>query len=250
MRLRLVLVEPRYEGNVGSVARAMMNFGFQDLVLVNPCPIEDFGRAMASHAGAFLARARTVSSLEEATRGADLVVGTTGKSLENVDRHLRLHLRFPFFTPRELKEKLAGKDGEVALLLGREDIGLSNFELMACDMVVIIPTSQSYPVMNLSHAAAVLLYELGHVEAGETKLASEGSLQLLRERTRTMLLQAGYPAHKVEYTLLMLRRVLGRSELTEREARTLLGIIKSLSWRIGQGPSSREEEDEGEPERD
>jgi tRNA/rRNA methyltransferase len=249
MILRLVLVEPRYEGNVGSVARAMTNFGFQDLVLVNPCHIEEFGRAMASHAGAVLARARTVSSLEEATRDADLVVGTTGKSLENVDRHLRLHLRFPFITPHELKEKLAGKDGEVALLLGREDVGLSNSELMACDMVVIIPTSQSYPVMNLSHAAAVLLYELGQVEGGETRLASGSSLQLLREKTRSVLLQAGYPAHKVEYTLLMLRRILGRSGLTEREARTLLGVIKSLSWRISQGPSS-EKEDEVVGERD
>ena len=240
MMLRLVLVEPRYEGNVGSVARVMLNFGFQELVLVNPCPIEDFGRAMASHAGEVLARARTVSSLEEATGGADLVVGTTGKRLENVDRHLRLHLRVPFLIPHELKEKLQGKEGEVALLLGREDIGLTNSELMACDMVAIIPTSQSYPVMNLSHAAAVLLYELGQVEGGKTRLASRESRQILLDRTRSMLLEAGYPAHKVEYTLLMFRRILGRAELTEREARTLLGVVKSLCWKINHDPSRGE----------
>jgi tRNA/rRNA methyltransferase len=240
MILRLVLVEPRYEGNVGSVARAMLNFGFQDLVLVNPCPIEDFGRAMASHAREVLEKAKIVSTLEEATRGVNLVVGTTGKRLENVDRHLRLHLRFPFLTPQELKEKLAGKEGEVALLLGREDIGLSNLELMACDVVVIIPTSQSYPVMNISHAAAVLLYELGQVEGGKTRLASRDSLQILLDRTRSLLLGASYSAHKVEYTLLLFRRILGRAELTEREARTLLGVVKSLCWKVNHGPSSRE----------
>jgi tRNA/rRNA methyltransferase len=198
---------------------------------------------MASHAGEVLARARTVSTLDEAVRGADLVVGTTGKRLENEDRHLRLHLRMPFLTPQELKGKLAGREGEVALLLGREDIGLTNAELMACDMVAIIPTSRSYPVMNISHAAAVLLYELGQVEGGKTRLASGDSLQILLDRTRTMLLEAGYPAHKVDYTLLMFRRILGRAELTEREARTLLGVVKSLCWKIKHRPSSGEGEE-------
>jgi tRNA/rRNA methyltransferase len=226
----------------------MLNFGFQGLVLVNPCPIEDFGRAMASHAKEVLARARTVSTFDEAVRGADLVVGTTGKRLENEDRHLRLHLRVPFLTPHELKEKLQGKEGEVALLLGREDIGLSNSELMACDVVAIVPTSRGYPVMNISHAAAVLLYELSQVEVGRTRLAGRESRRILLERTRSLLLEAGYPAHKVEFTLLMLRRILGRAELTEREARTLMGVVKSLSWKISRGPSSGEGAEGGEDE--
>ncbi|MDM7934954.1 MAG: TrmH family RNA methyltransferase, partial [Methanothrix sp.] len=99
MRLRVVLVEPMYDGNVGSVARAMKNFGFHDLVLVNPCKIDDFGRAMSSHARDVLEEARVVGTLEEAIAGANLVVGTTGKRLENEERHLRLHLRVPCLTP-------------------------------------------------------------------------------------------------------------------------------------------------------
>ena len=66
MNLRVVLVEPLYEGNVGSVARAMKNFGFHDLVMVNPCKIEDFGSAMASHARDVLQMARTYAGLPEA----------------------------------------------------------------------------------------------------------------------------------------------------------------------------------------
>jgi len=249
MDLRIVLVEPLYDGNVGSVARAMKNFGFSELVLVKPCRIDDFGRAMASHARDILESARTVQTVDEALEGANLAVGTTGKRMGNEQRHLRLHLRVPCLSPEQLAAKLAGKEGTVALLLGREDIGLTNQELEKCDMVVSIPTSPDYPIMNLSHAATVLLYELSRIEDGRRDMASRLSLQLLQDRAADLFGEAGYPEHKVEYSVLMLRRILGRAELTEREARTLLGIIKSLRWKIASGKSGattaiREEEKE------
>ncbi len=235
MKLKVILVEPLYEGNVGSVARAMKNFGFHDLVLVNACPIEDFGSAMASHARDVLQMARSFATLPEALAGADLVVATTGKRLDEAQHHLRLHLRVPCFTPAKLAEKLAGKVGTVALLLGREDCGLNSEELALCDMLVSIPTSSEYPVMNLSHSAAVLFYELSQDEnpdASKVEMASGESLSLLQEKTRLLLAEVGYPLHKVEFTLLMLRRILGRAELTQREARTLLGLIKRIRWKI------------------
>lgn len=245
VKLCLVLVEPMYDGNVGSVARAMKNFGFHDLVLVNPCQIDDFGRAMSSHARDVLEGARVVESLEKAIEGANLIVGTTGKRLENEERHLRLHLRVPCLTPAELREKLEGKSGEMALLLGREDVGLTNEELMICDIVVSIPTSEDYPIMNISHAAAVLLYELSRTKEGETDMASRESLGLLQDRARAMLREVSYPEHKVEYIVLMFRRIFGRAELTEREARTILGVIKNIRWRI-----SQERALEAEPSKD
>lgn len=249
MNLRVVLVEPLYEGNVGSVARAMKNFGFEELVLVNPCRIEDFGLAMASHARDVLQGARTVHSLDEALEGANLVVGTTGKRLEEQQRHLRLHMRVPCLMPEELSRKIQGKEGTVALLLGSEDCGLTNDELAVCDLVVSIPTSMKYPIMNLSHAAAILFYELSRVEAGAVEMAHRESLQLLHDRFRSLLQEAGYPEHKVEFTQIMLRRVLGRAELTEREARTLLGVIKNIRWRMGTSdekcPSHQDLDDPG-----
>lgn len=92
MNLRVVLVEPMYDGNVGSVARSMKNFGFDQLVLVNPCQIDDFGMAMASHAKDILEKAKVVATLEEAVNGASLVVGTTGKRIGEDHKHLRLHI--------------------------------------------------------------------------------------------------------------------------------------------------------------
>jgi len=211
----------------------MKNFGFKDLVLVNPCRIEDFGSAMASHARDVLQMSRTVSSLQEALEGTNLVVGTTGKRLEEAKHHLRQHLRVPCLAPWELAEKLRGKDGTVALLLGREDCGLDSEELAICDMIVSIPTSEKYPVLNISHAAAILFYELSIIENGSYQMAKRESLLLLQDRCKSLLQEVGYPEHKIEFTVLMLRRVLGRAELTEREARTLLGIIKNIRWKIG-----------------
>jgi len=235
MNLKVILVEPLYDGNVGSVARAMKNFGFHDLVLVNPCKIEDFGLAMASHARDVLQMSRSFKSLQQALQGCDLVVGTTGKRLDTAQHHLRLHLRVPYLTPAQLAKKLSGRDGTVALLLGREDCGLSSLELALCDVLVSIPTKDEYPVMNLSHSAAILFYELSQLDGGEGKgveMANGESLSLLQDKTRSLLSEVSYPLHKVDFTLLMLRRILGRSELTEREARTLLGLIKRVRWRI------------------
>jgi tRNA/rRNA methyltransferase len=232
MNLRVVLVEPIYEGNIGSIARAMKNFGFHELIMVNPCQIEDFGLAMASHAKDILESARSVSCLEEAIEDANLVIGTTGKRLGNEQKHLRLHLRVPCLSPHELVEKLQGRSGIVALLLGREDIGLTSQELAGCDLLASVPTSRLYPIMNISHAAAILLYELSQISEGEIHLASRESLLRLVDRSRSLLEEVKYPEHKVDFTVIMFKRILGRAELTEREARTLLGIIKSIRWRI------------------
>jgi TrmH family RNA methyltransferase len=243
MHLRVVLVQPLYEGNVGSVARAMKNFGYHDLVMVNPCRIDDFGLAMASHARDVLQMSRSFSCISEAIAGANLVVGSTGKRLDAAQHHLRLHLRVPCLAPAELAGKLQGKEGTVALLLGREDCGLNSEELAICDLLVSIPTCEEYPVMNLSHSAAVLFYELSNNRnqgCGRVEMARRESLDLLAERSRALLSEVSYPQHKEEFTLLMLRRILGRAELTEREARTLLGLIKKIRWRIKDAEMDKE----------
>jgi len=247
MRLLVVLVEPIYEGNVGSVARAMKNFGFCDLVLVRPCKIEDFGLAMASHARDLIEGARVVDSIEEAVAGANLVVGTTGVRGNSTDRHLRV----PSLSPKELAERLGGTAGEVALLLGREDDGLSCDELAACDIVVSIPTASEYPIMNLSHAAAVLFYELSSVEPGDLALASPENLDRLLDHFRAALLASEYHQHKLDKTMLMLKRIFGRAQLTDREVQTLRGVVRNLRWGAEHrgGEFDDEVEDERPPEK-
>ncbi|MFQ6073451.1 MAG: RNA methyltransferase, partial [Methanosarcinales archaeon] len=227
--IQIILVQPKYEGNLGSVARVMKNFGFKKLILVNPCKIDKTAKIMSAHAKDVLENAIIVNSIEDAIIESDIVVGTTGRlRLPNRSRLRREgrrfagvrgikkdeHIRMPFFTPKELKNKLNGRSGVIAILFGREDNGLSNTELKLCDMILTIPTSEEYPIMNLSHAVAVVLYELSNIQSGEICLASGMDLRLLYEHFEEFLNDINYPEHKKNKTSLMIRRVLGRAELT------------------------------------
>ncbi|MCW3129914.1 MAG: RNA methyltransferase [Methanophagales archaeon] len=228
MEIRTILVEPKLEENIGAVARAIKNFGFSELYLVNPPAIGEKAMAVASHAYDVLRACEKVNSVEEAIEDSTIVAGTTS-------RH---HLRMPFFSPRELKDKVKGigKSSILSILFGSEDTGLRREELMLCDLVVCIPTSSGYPVMNLSHAVAVVLYELSEVDggmaAGTVKLASIEDKERLFMHMKTFLDEIGYKEHKKDKTMLMLRRILGRAELTEREVQTLRGILRKAEWKI------------------
>ena len=227
--VRVVLVEPLYQGNVGSVARVMKNFGFSDLVLVNPCKLEGEARAMSSHARDVLENALITGSLAKAIEDANLVIGTTGITGLKQDEHLRL----PAYEPREIKDKLKGMGGTVALLFGREDNGLTNDELKTCDMILSVPASNEYPIMNLSHAAAIVLYELSDARVGDKPLAGQFDLKLLHEHIAEVLEDIGYPAHKKNKTLLMFKRILGRSQLIQRELQTLRGVLREIQRNLG-----------------
>ena len=227
MDFRVVLVEPLYQGNVGSVTRAMKNFGFSDLLLVNPCKLEGEARAMSSHARDILANARIVTTLEEAIDDCSIVIGTTGISGSRFD----LHLRVPGYSPVEIKERLKGMDGRVAILFGREDHGFTREELKKCDLIMTIPTSGIYPVMNLSHAVAVVLYEFNDIEVGDTPLADSLDMRLLYEHLSELIDNIDYPFHKREKTKLMLKRIFGRACLLPREVHTLHGIMRKIQRR-------------------
>jgi len=224
LTVRVVLVEPAFEGNVGSVCRAMKNFGFSDLWLVRPCPLGGAARAMASHATEVLEEVITVSTLEEALQNVDVVVGTTGKPGDTLKEHRRL----PYFTPAELRTLLEDKKGRVAILFGRENCGLSNEELERCDVVVTVPASEEYPILNLSHAAAIVLYELCGLEGGDFPLASGDLMELLYSHFESLLTEVNHPDHKRDKTLLMIRRILGRAMLNRREYFTLMGVLRDI----------------------
>ena len=244
MQLRTVLVEPKLEENIGAVARVLKNFGFSEFFLVNPAPTNpragEKAVAVASHAHDVLTGCEVVGTVQEAVAGSAAVVGTTSKHGVSPNKHLRM----PFFSLRELREKVEGfgSGGVLSVLFGREDTGLRNEELGLCDLVVCIPTSPDYPAMNLSHAVAVLLYELswarergGEVSpAGASELATTAAKEQLFAHARSFFDEIGYKEHKKEKTLLLLRRILGRAGLTAREVQTLRGILRKAEWKIGE----------------
>ena len=228
-RIRVILVEPKNEGNVGAVARAMRNFGAAELVLVRPCPIGDEARKRAMHGIDLLAAAKTVPNFGAAVRGADLLVGTSGIDTSSEKHFARIAIR-----PRDMAERTAAVRGTLALAFGREDFGLSEEELARCDLLVKIPAADAYPILNLSHAAAILLYEL-HAARAPRKAIREASgmeKEKLHEALAALMEVTDYPPHKRARTKVMFRRLVGRAVPSKWEFHALMGVLQRATKRI------------------
>lgn len=215
----IIVVEPKYEGNIGAIARVMKNFGFKNLILVNPCEIKEDAYKRAMHSTDILEKAKIVKSFDNAIKKIDYIVGTTG--VVGGKSNLR-----SFLTPRKFSEKVKELRGNIGLIFGREDIGLLNEELKKCDIVVNIPTAE-YPIMNLSHAVAIVLYELfiSEKKEREQRKASFFEKKKLFEKFENYLLTIDYPKHKKEKTETIFKRVIGRAMLSELEFYTLMGVF-------------------------
>jgi TrmH family RNA methyltransferase len=255
----VVVVEPETPGNVGTIARAMKNFGLSELKLVNPPPLEPDGEAygFAGHAREDVLPAAEEITFEEVVETYH-TVGCT--AITNEDS--RRHVRFPFRTPRELAESLETVDAPTALVFGREGRGLNNDELAQLDEVCSIPASADYPVLNLGQAATVLMYELRELTVDETQLpevdharASEAEIERFYDFFEDFLDAAEHRDHKREKTRRMMRRLVGRAHPTDREISTLTGLFRRGADRIrnprpGTGDDADgTERDPGEEER-
>jgi tRNA/rRNA methyltransferase len=236
--ISFVLVEPLHEGNVGFAARVMKNFGFSDLVLVNPCPLADLALACAMHASDVLENARTMT-MDEVFSGYQLIVAATGAYSKSVCRSTRM----PYYSPREIREQIRKVKGKVAILFGRENRGLSNDEVRKCDLICTIPASLDYPILNISHAVGIICYELADLPGGTYSLAGREEMERLYEHLDTFLDRIDHPDFKRQNTLLMARRILGRTRLTTREVTTIHGILRRAEWHMKE---EKPEEKEGE----
>ncbi|MFO7872353.1 MAG: RNA methyltransferase [Candidatus Undinarchaeales archaeon] len=225
--ISVILDQPLYQGNIGSVARAMKNFGLSKLVLIGETEIGEEARKMAVHAQDVLKNAEKIESFEKTVKNFDLVIGTSSEKTDRDDYFLRMSL-----TPEEMREKIEKTEGELALVFGKEDIGLTNEQLELCDFVVNIPTSSEYKTMNLSHSAAVLFYELFKFEEKETiRLAGRKEKDIIYEKFEEILEKTDYTEDKIKIFISMLRKILGRANLTGREASTLIGVLKEIDNR-------------------
>lgn len=218
----VILVEPKVEGNIGAAARAMKNFGISDLRLVKPCDVGDDAYKRAMHAGDVLDNARSFKNLDVALKDIDYIIGTSGIESISDKKYLRKNI-----TPKELASKTTEIEGMSGVLFGREDFGLYNAELEKCDVVVTIPSHPDYPILNLSHSVAVILYELFVTKAKRTgtRKASGFERDKLIEHFENFLEYIEYPEHKRKNTTVMFQRVLGRAALSKWEFHCLMGVF-------------------------
>ena len=218
----MVLVEPRVDGNVGAVARAMANFGFRELCMVNPCTLTDEAFKRAKHANYILKEATIVSSFEDAIADCFHVVGTSGIVTAGEKHYIRIPL-----TPKEFTDRLEGVEEKIALVFGREDMGLSQEQLARCDLLVSIPSHEEYPILNLSHAVTIVLYELYQrsIDVGSPKKASEPERERLIRFFDDLLDAINYPEFRRERTSIMFRRIMGRALPSRWEFHTIMGVF-------------------------
>jgi tRNA/rRNA methyltransferase len=227
---RIILVNPRNDGNVGAVVRSMGNFGLKELYLVSPCEITEEAYKRAKHAGNILRQAKVVESLDQALEGCDLVVGTSGIVTAGEKHYVRIPL-----SPREFAERVKGYDESVAILFGPEDTGLLQEDLMRCDILVNIPSSEGYPILNLSHAAIIIMYELFQVKpkkAGGPRPTNEQEREKLLLFFDDLLDAVDYPDFRRERTKVMFRRLMGRAIPTKWEFHTIMGVLGDAAKKI------------------
>ena len=226
----VAVVDAETPGNVGTIARAAKNFGLSDLLLVDPPDLDPDGEAYG-----FAGQARE-DVLPEARELSfeDLVaeyhtVACTAVTNEDATSHVR----YPVLEAADLADRLAGVEGPVAIVFGRERVGLANDELARCDEVCAIPASAAYPSLNLGQAATVVLYELRNLTVEDSQLpanpherAPPAEVERLHDQFADYLAAIQHPAEKRAKAGRLFRRLIGRADPTPREARTLTGLFR------------------------
>ena len=241
---RIVLVEPLYSGNVGSVCRAMANMGVRDLVLVKPQIVDGWaeGERLAVHAIDLLQARREVATLAGAVDDCVAVVGATAR-LGLYRQHVR--------TPRESAAELVNLSakGRVALVFGREDKGLFNDEIGICTHLIRIPTSGEYVSLNLSQAVMVCCYEmflaLDSYEPPQEKsdIATAGHRLQMMKMWRQLLLEIGFmKPDKADHMMQGVQRVFARGAVTRDDVDILMGMARQADWAAKRGQKNAGDE--------
>lgn len=231
MKIYTVFVEPKTSGNIGFLARSMKNFGLKKLVLINPCKLENDAYYQAMHARELVQDAMIYDNLEEFIKDNKItsVIGTTGTPGGSYNIK-----RIPI-TPDELG-KTMHVDGNIALLFGREGDGLSNQEIEQCDVLVTIPTSDEYPIMNITHAATIIFYEIfknkKNYPVEDMDISSYEDKEILTNLTEDIISKLDYPEHKEKQVKIIVKRIIGRAFIAGRESQTLRGTLKRINTRI------------------
>ena len=230
------MVATRNPVNLGAAARAMVNFGFSRLRVVNPYEVAFREARSAVGAAPLLRTAKEYRSVGDAVADCRLVVGTTSVG----HRELQHPVRRLEYGARLILKALAG--GPVALLFGSEKFGLSNEDLSHCRWLMRIPTTSPNLSMNLGQAVSLCLYELARepkaatVRPEKIQPASEAE----NEQFTALLLEAlkvsGYinpvTAGSTEQKV---RRLVRRLNIAGRDAPVLLGMLRQILWKLA-GP--------------
>jgi tRNA/rRNA methyltransferase len=231
-RLRVVLVDVRNPLNIGAAARAMSNFGFPNLRVVNPYDVAFRDARSAVGAAATLATAEVYKTVAGAVADCSLVVGTTAVGHRDLQHSLvRLEKG-----AGDIRAHLA--IGPCALLFGSEKFGLSNEDMSHCHWLMHIPTRDEHTSMNLGQAVAVCLYELMRNPNAVAKPekgtpASSAEVERITDTLLVALRASEYPKLNTSKSFhAAVRRVIRRLHLQQGDAEFLLGMLRQMIWKM------------------
>lgn len=229
-RLRVILVNTRNPLNLGAAARAMSNFGFLRLRVVNPYDVAFREARSAVDAAPLLASAEEFKSVAEAVADCTWIVGTTAASRRDLQHPIRRLEQ----GARLIRKRLASSP--VALLFGSEKRGLSNEDLSHCHWLLRVPTRDEHRSMNLGQAVAVCLYELSRDSTAATPekilAAKAGDLERVASTLLEVLVKSGYLNTQKRGAQEKVRRWIRGLNLSAADAELLLGMLRQIDWKL------------------
>lgn len=240
--IRVVLVEPEFQGNIGSAARALKTMGLSQLWVVNPAcePRGVEAVRMAHNSNDLLQQVRVVDRIEQALADTSFSVATT--------RRIRKQ-QSPYFNPEEAARLVLerGAGGEVAIVFGRESSGLTNPELEMCSVQSTIAAATENQSLNLAQAVMVYTYAIYQTSLMPTERSFQWRLsshdeqeQFYAHLATTLKILGARPATTMNNYIARFRRVISRMPLESRDVRLLRKILTRINA-VASGQPIREE---------
>ena len=228
--ISFILHKPQLSENIGSCARAMKNFDFTKLILVNPKPIYPNDKILATSVGAknIISKSKVYNNLELAVKNIDYVIATSARFRNKNIKHINLE---------DLKKINFNK--KVAFLFGSEASGLSNNEISYANYTLQIPANPNFKSLNLSHSLIVVAQTVfnlinldlkSYTKSKKITLATKKQIQSMLNLCIKNLESQNFfkPKEKKAIMLENLRSIFYRMELSDKETRILSSVFASL----------------------
>jgi len=228
--ISFILHKPQLSENIGACARAIKNFNFKKLVLINPKPAFPNDKILATSVGAkdIIKQSKKYENLEEAIKKIDIVIATSARFRNKNVKHINL-----------VDLKKINFKNKIGFLFGSEASGLSNNEISYANYTLQIPTNPDFKSLNLSHSLIIIaqyvasLIKLKNVpfkKSKKIKLASKKEIQLMLSLCIKNLDEINFfrPAEKRPKMLENLRNIFYKMDLSDKETRILSGVFASL----------------------
>jgi tRNA/rRNA methyltransferase len=233
MRTSVILMEIKDEGNLGAIARICDNFNVDHLILINPqCDIfSDVVYQRANRSRKFIDNSITIKNVSESYKYVDFIIALTGRL--NSKRSLARNI----IRLDDVISNLVNVSSNVGILLGRESRGLTNEELLECNVTATIPLNSTNNILNISHATAIALYEINlkvqikpdETLSNENLLINKDQRKLISQSMGEILRAINFSNRSMNSSLIIFNTVIARSYLSNMEANTFISMIQAIN---------------------